>query len=47
MEDLIEIKAGKFEGKLRLQIKDNGSGEEAGIINLKKMKKMKAPERDW
>lgn len=32
----IEIRAGKFEGKLRLQIKDNGSGEEARIINLKK-----------
>lgn len=32
---LIEIKADNFEDKLRLQIKDNGSGGEAKMINLK------------
>jgi two-component system LytT family sensor kinase len=36
---LVEIKADKFEGKLRLQIKDNGSGEQEGTINLNKVKK--------
>lgn len=35
-EALIEIKADKFEDRLRLQIKDNGRGTEAKTINLKK-----------
>jgi anti-sigma regulatory factor (Ser/Thr protein kinase) len=39
----IEIKAGKLEGKLRLQIKDNGSGEEARIMNSKKEEKDESP----
>lgn len=37
---LVEIKADKFEGKLRLQIKDNGRGTEAKTINLKNDEKV-------
>ena len=36
-EAVIEIKANKFEDKLRLQIKDNGTGEMAKMINLKEV----------
>lgn len=36
---LIEIKADKFEGKLRLQIKDNGRSTEVKTMNLKNDKK--------
>ncbi len=39
---LIEIKAKKFEGKLRVQIKDNGTGGEAETTNLKKDEKVES-----